>query len=581
MARIAVIDKSKCNPKSCGDLCIKLCPVNRDNQECIYKEEEKAVINEELCTGCNICGNRCPFKAISIINLPEKLKSEPLHRFGKNGFCLFGMPIPKKGNVTGILGRNGIGKTTTIQILSGIITPNLGKDNKNYDDVIKFFKGNELQKYFTDLKNKKIKVSYKPQKVDDIAKQFKGKKVKDLLKKANENKKLEQFSKELEIENILDNKVETLSGGELQKIAIMAASLKKANVYYFDEPSSYLDIKQRLKIARFIRNLATENISVVVVEHDLIILDFISDIIHLMYGQPSGYGVVSQPLASKIGINSYLDGYLRSENIRFRDKKIHFDIKSHLKKKSGSELFSWPDFTKKLGKFNLESKGSSINNNEVIGIIGQNGIGKTTFVKVLAGVEKPTEGEIKNKLKVSYKPQYLESNNEVVEKVLSKAISKYKNQIIAPLEIEPLLKKKLNELSGGELQRVAIALCLSQEADIFLMDEPSAYLDVEQRLVVSKVINDLMEEKEKSALVVDHDLLFIDYLSKRLLVFEGIPAVEGFVDKSLTMEEGMNKLLQELSISVRRDEQNHRPRINKEGSLKDREQKKQGKYYYS
>ena len=583
MTRIAVVDKSRCNPKGCGNyLCIRMCPVNRTGSECIIEsEDKKIIINEDLCNGCNICVRRCPFKAISIINLPEKLKSEPLHRFGKNGFCLFGMPVPKKGKVVGILGRNGIGKSTAIQILSGLITPNLGKDNDNYDEIIKFFKGNELQKYFTDLKNKKIKVSYKTQKVSEIVRQFKGKKVIELLKPINENGKLDEFIKELEMENIINNKVETLSGGELQKLAVIAASLKKANIYYFDEPSSYLDIKQRLKVAKFIRNLANENVSVVVIEHDLIILDYMADLIHILYGQPSGYGVVSQPLASKLGINSYLDGYLRSENIRFRDKRIHFDIKSHLKKKAGNELFSWPEFTKELGRFKLESKSSSVSENEVIGILGQNGIGKTTFVEVLAGVEKPTTGKIDNRLKIAYKPQYIEENDQIVEKVLSKAISKYKNQIITPLEIEPFMKKKLNELSGGELQRVAIALCLSQDADIYLLDEPSAYLDIEQRLIISKVINDLMEERDKSALVVDHDLLFVDYLSKRIFVFDGVPAIKGYVDEPLTMEKGMNKLLQGLEITIRREEHNNRPRINKLGSVKDREQKKSGKYYYT
>jgi len=581
MARIAVIEKSKCNPKSCNDLCIKLCPVNRDNQDCIVKEKGKAAINEELCNGCGICSTRCPLKAISIINLPEKLKNEPLHRFGKNGFCLFGMPVPKKGNVVGILGRNGIGKSTALEILSGLIVPNLGSGNENYDGVVKFFKGNELQKYFTDLKNGKAKVSFKPQKVDEISKQFKGKKVRELLEKVNENGRMDEFVKELEIANILENNVENLSGGELQKIAIIAASLKDANIYYFDEPSSYLDIKQRLKIGKFIRGLAEKDVSVVVVEHDLIVLDYVSDIVHIMYGQPSGYGVVSQPLSSKLGINSYLDGFLRSENVRFRDKKIHFDIKSHLKKKTGEEFFSWNKFVKKFGNFVLESEEGSVNENEVIGIIGQNGIGKTIFVKVLSGMEKPDEGEIGNKLKVSYKEQHLKESDEIVKKFLANAFNDYKNNVIIPLEIDKFMEKKLNELSGGELQRVMVAKCLSEEADIYLLDEPSAYLDVEQRLIVSKVINDVVEENDKSALVVDHDLLFVDYLSRRLLVFEGEPALRGFVGKPLLMEEGMNKLLKELEITIRRDEQSFRPRINKGGSVKDREQKRNGKYYYN
>jgi ATP-binding cassette subfamily E protein 1 len=181
---------------------------------------------------------------------------------------------------------------------------------------------------------------------------------------------------------------------------------------------------------------------------------------------------------------------------------------------------------------------------------------------------------------VSYKPQYLESNDEIVMTALGEALDKYDAQIIRPLNIKPLLMKKLSELSGGELQRVAIALCLSKKADMYLLDEPSAYLDVEQRIRISKVIADVMEQRGTSALIVDHDLLFIDYFSKKIMVFEGEPAVSGMVTGPFEMQEGMNRFLRGLEITMRRDEESLRPRINKPGSQKDREQRSENKLYY-
>ena len=586
MTRIAVIEKEKCNPEGCGNfLCIRVCPINKSGEECIVKGEDgKPVINEEMCTGCGICVHRCPYGAISVINLPEELTEKPIHQYGKNGFHLYNLPTPIFGKVVGILGKNGIGKSTAIKILASVLEPNLGdieKEKANYGELIEYFKGTEAQLFFEKVKDKEIKIAYKLQQVDLIPRTTKGKVI-DLLKNVDEKKQLEKITKELGIEKILDNDITKISGGELQRVAIAATVLKKANLYIFDEPTSYLDIKQRLKVAKFIRDLADEKTAVMVVEHDLIILDYMAELVHLMYGKEAVYGIVSLPKATKAGINVYLEGYLKEQNIRFRDYKIKFEAKPLIKKKSEFLLTSWKDIEKKLGKFKLEAKEGSIFKKEVCGILGENGIGKTTFVRILAEDIKQDKGEITQKVKVSYKPQYLDAaSDELVANVLQKAIQKYSAAVINPLNIKPLLMRKVSELSGGELQRVAIALCLGQDADLYLLDEPSAYLDVEQRLVVSKVIKELMELKGKSALVVDHDLLFVDYLSQNLIVFDGEPAVNGNVKGPFDMEEGMTFFLKELGITFRRDEESHRPRANKVGSVKDREQKSKNKYYYS
>jgi len=578
--RIAVIQKDKCNPQRCGNYCQKLCPINRKGEQCITINQ-KAAINEELCIGCGIC-HKCPFEAISIINLPESLKQQPIHQYGKNGFRLFNLPLPQKNKVTGIIGKNGIGKTTAIEILSGILKPNLGKKQASEQEILEFFKGQELQNHFKNLN--RLKVSYKPQKVDQIPKITKGT-VKALLTKVDEKNQLEKITKQLEIFNILNHDIDQISGGELQRVAIAATVLKKADIYIFDEPTNYLDIKQRFKIAKFIRSLLNEKTSIIVIEHDLIILDYLSDIIHLMYGQESCYGIVSQPKTTKSGINIYLEGYLKQENIRFRDKKITFQEKTPEKSKKFSTLTTFTEISKKLNSFTLTTEQGEIKQQEIVGILGPNAIGKTTLMKILAGQLKPDSGNLE-KIKISYKPQYIKPDqNDLVINLLQKetkefSSSKYKTLILEPLKIQPLFNKDINTLSGGELQRVAIALALSRDSDLILLDEPSAFLDIEERLALSKTIKNFIEQKEISALIVDHDLLFIDYISDRLIIFSGQPAINGHCSSPSQMEEGMNSFLKDAKITLRRDTETKRPRINKPNSVLDRKQKESGKYYY-
>jgi len=403
--RIAIINKQKCNPISCGNfLCMRVCPVNRTGKECITQERDKPAIDEMLCNGCGICQNRCPFQAIQIINLPEKLKEEPVQRFGKNNFELFRLPIPKEKTVVGLLGRNGIGKSTALEILSGNLIPNLGdySEEGNKEKVIKHFSKTAMHEYFKKLYNEKLKVSYKPQRIELLPKLYKGK-VKDLLEKIDERKQSNKLVKELQLDHLMDRHLSKLSGGEMQKVAIIAAMVKKADFYFFDEPASFLDVTSRIKVAKLIRELSKDS-AVMVVEHDLATLDYISDEIQILYGKQAGYGVVSQSKGVRRGINEYLDGFLPDDNVRFRDYGIVFAKAPEGKTTEPAILFEFPELEKKFKGFELKTNKGNVHKAEVMAVMGANGLGKTTFLKLLAGLEKPTTGKI-DKIKISYKEQ--------------------------------------------------------------------------------------------------------------------------------------------------------------------------------
>ncbi len=552
----------------------------------IDPKTKKPIMSEELCSGCGICTNRCPFHAISIINLPEALE-DPIHRYGQNQFELFGLPTIREGSVVGLLGPNGIGKSTIIRILSGELKPNLGNydEETSWEDIISFFKGNQLQNYFQNLSEGNLKAVHKPQMVDLLPKFVKGK-VEGLLNSVDQRNKLESVTHALELNSIMDRELTNLSGGELQRVAIAAAVLRDADFYYFDEPTSWLDVRQRLNAVQVIRELADEGKSILVIEHDLAALDAISDYVHILYGQPGGYGVVSQMRGVRVGINTYIGGYLREENVRFRKQAIEFQVRPPSAAVDAEVLAQYSALEKSYDGFKLGVDEGQVQHDEIITAFGPNGIGKTTFAKMLAGVEKPDNGKIQKKVKISYKPQYLVSDySGTVQEFLYTTAPNYgtnifKTEIMKPFLLEELLEKKMDELSGGELQRLSVAISLSQDADIYLFDEPTAFLDVEQRLRAARAIRRVTESRNAAAIIVDHDIVFIDYISSRAMVFTGEPGVEGHSTSPMDLRSAMNRFLSKVGITFRRDKETRRPRVNKKDSYLDREQKEKGEYYY-
>ncbi len=591
MVRVAVLDEDKCESKRCGRVCYRFCPPVRSKIETIRFENDQPVIVESLCVGCGICVRKCPFKALAIINLPDELEGECSHRFGANTFKLFRLPMPTPGSVLGLVGQNGIGKSTALKILSGEIKPNLGEYDQppEWSGIIQHFRGSTLQDYLQKLSAKRLRVVMKPQYVDKLPQAVSGK-VGDLLKKADERDVFETLTEQLQLDNILDRTLNVLSGGELQRVAIAASISRNADVYLFDEPSSYLDVQQRLQAARVIRSLKDADKTVIVAEHDLAILDYLSDYVCVFYGCPAVYGIISHVHAVRTGINIYLEGFVPDENIRFRKEPIIFHIKPPSAGWAADEtVLKWDAMQKAYTGFSLQIEPGEAGLGEVIGILGPNGIGKTTFVKLLAGIEKPDKGmsPMQGGSSVSYKPQYISAEYKGTVEQLLRSVAKdefgsgwYKTEIMQPLNLEPLLERDVTQLSGGELQRIAISACLSKKAFVYLLDEPSAYLDVEERLVMAKTIRRVIETRNAMAFVVEHDVVAQDFIADRLMIFNGEPGVRGTVSAPTSLRKGMNMFLKDMNITFRRDPETKRPRVNKEHSKMDRYQKKINEYYY-
>jgi len=590
--RVAVLDKDLCQPKKCGLECIKYCPVNKSGADCIVLNEEskKAQIDEDICNGCGICVKVCPFDAITIVNLASELATDKIHQYGPNSFRLFRLPTPKIGQVVGLLGRNGMGKSTVINILSGNLKPNLGRyeNPPEWDEILKYYSGTELKQHFEKIEQKKIRASIKPQQVYQITQAFDGT-GKELLEKYDERGVSRELIKKLGLENSMEQSLKELSGGELQRIAVAVAASKDTEFYFFDEPSSYNDVFQRIGVARVIQNLARIGKSVMVVEHDLTLLDFLSDFVEVLYGEPAAYGIVSSVLSTKVGINVFLDGYLPAENVRFRDKKFSFDVSSSSTDifQEGSDIVTYPKLEKKYSSFSVTIEPGRVRKGEVLGIMGANALGKTTMMKMIAGVEKPDSGSIDKKIKIAYKPQYLQNDIDVeVIALLDKANgnpvegSLEEEQILEPLKIKKLYNKSVKNLSGGELQKVAVASCLLQKVDLYALDEPSAFLDVEDRIVVAKFLQKFVRSFGKSAIVIDHDLQLMDLVSDTMIIFEGESGIVGQATSPMPKADAMNRFLKSLDMSFRRDERSLRPRVNKLESRLDKEQKASGNYYY-
>lgn len=725
--RMVILDHTKLKPNmpayqylkkiagSCGRDCVS-----------VDFEKKTIIVYDTICLACLTRVKKCPDDAIKVVKLPSNLTSHLAHHYGQNSFKLHQLPMPAPNQVLGILGQNGVGKSTACKILSGHIKPNLGKleSAPTWQDILKYYRGSDLQNFFQDYLEGNLKVSLKPQMDSNFAKFLSGKKMRDLIEKASReqaktgdgddleySEKVMHILSEMELFHLIDREdCGALSGGEMQRLAIAVACMQpEANVFIFDEPSSFLDVKQRLSATRLIRSLAnakqtysfnppsrdgksvaagaptdaptseatpnTKPRYVIAIEHDLAILDYMSDHVHCLYGEPGFYGVVAKRAGVRNGINNFLAGYLPSENMRFRQEELTFKIsmadggddsaakKEEKGKKDGKDkkdkkgkkdkdggdeaedaggggagemimhegYVGYPSMTKVLGgekegasTFTLHIEEGGFCKGQIIGMLGQNGTGKSTYMELLAGLydkKTPKEGAagedaaqqfdyecekislLGQGCTMSYKKQdyapkyrrYPGTVRQLLERNITDAFctdSMFRLLVLRPLGFDDsipstsmgggheMLDSYVKNLSGGELQRLAIVVCLGTPALVYLLDEPSAGLDCEQRVKVAKVIRKWARDYlGRTVFIIEHDSVMMTATADKVILFSGRPGIEATASSPMGLQEGYNAFLKELNVTYRRDPVNFRPRINKENSQKDKEQKAAGNYY--
>jgi ATP-binding cassette subfamily E protein 1 len=288
----------------------------------------------------------------------------------------------------------------------------------------------------------------------------------------------------------------------------------------------------------------------------------------------------------------FLSGEIPPENMKIRNSEINFNMSEITETtQTKTAIYNYPEMTKILGddknKFELCVEAGTYADGQITVLLGENGTGKTTFIRMLAGLMEPDIGEKMEKKRVSYKPQHIVTSFDgTVEEILSEKIGNivvnpiFKTDVMIPMKIDDIMQNKIKTLSGGELQRVAIVICLGTSADIYLFDEPSASLDCEQRMICAKVIKRFIKHTEKIAFVVEHDFMMATYLADKVIVYEGLPSVKCVAHAPQSLLIGMNLFLKNLGITFRKDKTFSRPRINKLNSQKDAEQKKEGKYFF-
>lgn len=434
----------------------------------------------------------------------------------------------KKGECILLCGRSGCGKSTLLKLMNGIIP-------EFYDgDISGSVMVNGMNTFTTPIyklsnnvgsvfQNPKTQF-YTTNTTDEIAFGLEN----YGIEREVINKRIEEVEKELHLESLMNKNIFNLSGGEKQKIAIASIYALNPEIFILDEPSSSLDIKSMKELSLTIKKLKSLGKTIIIAEHRLWYLkDIIDRAIYLEDGKIiREYSMEEiQNLDEEERLKTGLrHTELRSANFNRKSNSLRkvpeLEINDLLYKRNKQTVF-------KVDRLKFES-------GNIVGIVGNNGIGKSTFARIVCGLGKQSSGTIcKNNRKLCSKERVRNSllvmqeiNNQLFTDTVYDEISLTSdidddnkiNIYMEDMQIEKLKQKNPHTLSGGQKQRVVILAALLSNKNLLFFDEPTSGLDYASMKVVAENIKNF-KEKKKLILIISHDFEFLEAVCDEVIYF--------------------------------------------------------------
>ncbi|XP_013637391.1 PREDICTED: ABC transporter E family member 2-like isoform X2 [Brassica oleracea var. oleracea] len=481
----------------------------------------------------------------------------PTHRYGPGSFDIHGLPNLYLGTVVGLLGGKSTGKTTCLKILAGQLKPNLGRfeDPPEWDEIIDHFDTEHIRTYLTRLQTNTLNVALKSQ---DLTVYRSSLTVRTSLEESKGTgfDSMEELIEDLDMTSMLDTCVTDLSDAELQRFAIASTIVQMADVYLFDEPTIFLDARQKYQVARVILSVVKPDRYVCITDNDMSVLDLVCD--HILYtGEETTSGEV------------HLDHYpLTLEEI-------------------SEEIVTPPTYrypetvVKGFGTFSLHVMGGDLRSSEITVVLGNMHTGKTLFLEWLNRISVGQDFSHKDQKMIKCENRHDTVATHLYRLIRFSSLDRvFQELVLKPLGIVKILDKRIKEVSQSTLQKIAIATCLGQEgARVFLLDEPSIHLDARERVIAAQTIKRFIAYSRKAALVVEQDFMMATYLADRVIVVQGEPGVQSTVNSPVLMSNGVNQYLSDLNITCRTNRFTSLARMNKPRSVEDEEQKTGGHFF--
>ena len=437
----------------------------------------------------------------------------------------------KKGECILLCGRSGCGKSTLLKLMNGIIP-------EFYDgDISGSVMVNGMNTFTTQIyklsnnvgsvfQNPKTQF-YTTNTTDEIAFGLEN----YGIEREVINKRIGEVEKELHLENLMNKNIFNLSGGEKQKIAIASIYALNPEIFILDEPSSSLDIKSMKELSLTIKKLKSLGKTIIIAEHRLWYLkDIVDRAIYLEDGKIiREYSMdeienLSEDERMRTGLrHSDYKAIERFDDFEISNKGTLLELKNLIFKRNTKIILSIEDLKFCYGN--------------IIGIVGENGIGKSTLAKIICGLYKENKGKIlKDDENLNIKSRLNESllimqevncqlfTDTVKDEIVLTSNIKDNNALDAWLknmELKNISERNPYTLSGGQKQRVIILSALLSDKKILFFDEPTSGLDYRNMKIVAKNINKV-KEKDKLILIISHDVEFLELVCDRILNFKSI-----------------------------------------------------------